>query len=876
MRALLAVVISVSVAALAGAQPASDPHVLLKEGDRLAWLRAWSQAEPQFTQAQQLFTAAGDERNALYAEVSALRARLPRLPVAEVSAQLTQYLERPLVQADDRLRLRCLIIKGETDEDLDPTLAGAAWKEALALAEKLGEDAWANRARGEIGLVSFLEGNVGGAVVGLGSALKVAQTNGDVASQVRWLTLFGHGYVQLGRPQEALDFYERALTAASAVPELQFPTMTYVGRSNALIKLGRIAEADEILTRATAHAARYDAKGYQAQLLAQRAAIAVQQHDPARALQLFAEAGALARASGGTRLLAEIGLEQAKLLRQQQQVAAAERTLLEATQIAREMEERLLLPRLLAETADLRVAQTRFAEAATLLDEASELLEGLLTTTSSPWTQGRVINGMDDVLGARIRLEARRIPDASRAFAVIEQVRARSLLELLLNRPLSAERAPQEAHATERRIAGLQRQLLKTSNRRGRQQLLVEIFAAEEQLAPTATAMFDRTKRTGARPAFTLSEVQRALRSDEVLLQYALADPTSLALIVTRTSARVLRLPARAVLAEHTKAVLAAITAEESADTASATLGRLLFSQVPELRQKQRLLISPDAELHRLPFEVLPTAKGTRLLESHVVSYVPSASVLLVLRRSPEVPRPRVALAVSASLGGPAPDAPAKLRLARNVYGVDGTQLRRLPGADDEVRAVAQALGEQGSTVLIGDAATEGALKRQRLQDYRVLHFAAHGLPSSKFPARAALLVQPDSVEDGVLQAREILALPLRASLVTLSACDTSSGSLLGQDGAATLVRPFIAAGARSVVANLWSADDTFSLALMREFYQQLATGMDVAAAMRGAKLHMLTTFGPQATPRLWSGVLVYGDGRARVAARAGAPAAEH
>ncbi len=85
----------------------------------------------------------------------------------------------------------------------------------------------------------------------LGSALKVAQSNGDVSSLVRWLTLFGHGYVQLDRPKEALDFYDRALKAAATVPELQFPAMTHVGRSNALIKLGRIAEADEHPGQAT-------------------------------------------------------------------------------------------------------------------------------------------------------------------------------------------------------------------------------------------------------------------------------------------------------------------------------------------------------------------------------------------------------------------------------------------------------------------------------------------------------------------------------------------------------------------------------------------------------------------------------------------------
>lgn len=357
MRVPLAVAIAIGVAVAASAQPPPDPHELLQEGDRLAWLRAWSRAELHFTQAHTLFTARGDARNALYAEVSALRSRLPRLVVPEVSARLTAYLEHPLVQSDDRLRLRCLVIKGETDEDLDPTLAGAAWKEALALAEKLGDDAWVNRARGELGLVSFLEGNIGGSVMALGQALKVAQANGDVASQVRWLTLFGHGYVQLGRPQEALDFYDRALEAASAVPELQFPVMTYVGRSQALIKLERSGEADEILSRATELTTKYEARGYQAQLLAQRAAIATQQGEADRALTLLQDAVALARAAGGNRLLIEISLEYAKVLRERQQADAAERTLREGIAMARQMEERLLLPRLLAEMAD----QTRMA-----------------------------------------------------------------------------------------------------------------------------------------------------------------------------------------------------------------------------------------------------------------------------------------------------------------------------------------------------------------------------------------------------------------------------------------------------------------------------------------------------------------------------------
>ena len=110
------------------------------------------------------------------------------------------------------------------------------------------------------------------------------------------------------------------------------------------------------------------------------------------------------------------------------------------------------------------------------------------------------------------------------------------------------------------------------------------------------------------------------------------------------------------------------------------------------------------------------------------------------------------------------------------------------------------------SQLLVKEAATEAALKAQPLASYRILHLAAHGIMSTKVPARSALVLRPSGVEDGLLQAREILDLRLNATLVTLSACDTSTGADQGQDGVASLVRPFVAAGARAVVANLWTS----------------------------------------------------------------------
>ena len=85
--------------------------------------------------------------------------------------------------------------------------------------------------------------------------------------------------------------------------------------------------------------------------------------------------------------------------------------------------------------------------------------------------------------------------------------------------------------------------------------------------------------------------------------------------------------------------------------------------------------------------------------------------------------------------------------------------------------------------------------------------------------------------------------------------------SIAGPSPCAALVRPFIIAGAKSVVANLWQADDEFTLALMREFYRRLATGANKATALRDAKLELIKKFGSQAPPLLWAGFIIVGEG---------------
>lgn len=144
-----------------------------------------------------------------------------------------------------------------------------------------------------------------------------------------------------------------------------------------------------------------------------------------------------------------------------------------------------------------------------------------------------------------------------------------------------------------------------------------------------------------------------------------------------------------------------------------------------------------------------------------------------------------------------------------------------------------------------------------------MLHLAVHGISNPRTPDRAALVLlsDPASSEDGLLQAREISGLHLNAKLVVLSACDTAVGRLQGQEGVANLAKAFLFAGAKTVVATLWSVDDEFSVTLMRRFYRNLAQGQDKGSALRNAKRAVLREFSEKTAPYYWAGFSLIGQG---------------
>src|SRR5258708_12391375 len=121
------------VSTFAQAQTTTDDlDVLLKKALYLGDLYNWADAAPMFTEAEQLYAARGDSRNALYAHVGLIRSTMEQLSLPEVSEELGTELDKNLLlQSDKGLRLFCLMVLVDIDAELDAAPIRRIWEAAL-------------------------------------------------------------------------------------------------------------------------------------------------------------------------------------------------------------------------------------------------------------------------------------------------------------------------------------------------------------------------------------------------------------------------------------------------------------------------------------------------------------------------------------------------------------------------------------------------------------------------------------------------------------------------------------------------------------------------------------------------------------------------
>jgi CHAT domain-containing protein len=190
--------------------------------------------------------------------------------------------------------------------------------------------------------------------------------------------------------------------------------------------------------------------------------------------------------------------------------------------------------------------------------------------------------------------------------------------------------------------------------------------------------------------------------------------------------------------------------------------------------------------------------------------------------------------------------------------------LPRLAASAIEAQTIAHLVAPDDRLVASGFAATRQAVLGTDLSDYRVVHFATHGLIDTRYPALSALALSSydanGQMQQGLLRLQDIYSLRLNASLAVLSACDTALGREVRGEGLIGLTRGFLHAGAQSVVATLWQVPDRATAALMERFYRGLIEdGLQPVRALRAAQLGIRSER-RWANPHFWAAFVVQGD----------------
>ncbi|MGH1339154.1 MAG: CHAT domain-containing protein [Aureispira sp.] len=283
-----------------------------------------------------------------------------------------------------------------------------------------------------------------------------------------------------------------------------------------------------------------------------------------------------------------------------------------------------------------------------------------------------------------------------------------------------------------------------------------------------------------------------------------------------------------------------------------------------DLEGIQRIIIIPDGELSYLPFEVLLSdtvqligkeeevikanfSKLPYLLHDFSTNYNYSGRLWLERNALSKKAVNNRILALAPKYSG------VELPDWRGQREVDlRKKLADLPGAFDEVQHLKE---HYAGKFYSGYEANEALLKKEA-PNYGILHLAMHGLVNSKKPEFSGLALAEDKSknEDNFLYAYEIEQLPIHASLIVLSACETGIGQYQRGEGVVSIGRSFVYAGAPSLLMTLWNLNDQSGAFIIEAFYKNLNAGLEKDEAIRQAKLHYLKTY-PQeyAHPFLWA-----------------------
>jgi CHAT domain-containing protein/Tfp pilus assembly protein PilF len=405
---------------------------------------------------------------------------------------------------------------------------------------------------------------------------------------------------------------------------------------------------------------------------------------------------------------------------------------------------------------------------------------------------------------------------------------------------------------------------------------------AEASRARSLVEMMRNHLAAGAAPEsekLPLAELQKELDPSTVALEYSLGRDASYVLVLTANRLRGLALEGRAPIEAAARRLYGKWSARQDSPTDAAELSRMALGPLREEIRGKRVVVIPDGALAYIPFDALYVAPGRRLIEECDVTEVVSLSSLKLVRDKAKnrAPAPKLVAVFADPVFGPKdprvrgaaspmPAAVGSAELVRSANDVGLTSLDRLASTRREASAIAALAPASQLWEALDFDASAGAVKDAKLADYRVVHFATHGLMNSRDPHLSGLVFslvdRQGRPRNGFLRADDVAGLKLRADLVVLSACQTAMGKELRGEGLLGLSRGFMYAGASRVIASLWRVADTATADLMSSFYQGLLRDhLPASEALRSAKIRLMRN--PlRAATYYWAGFTLQGDWR--------------
>lgn len=419
----------------------------------------------------------------------------------------------------------------------------------------------------------------------------------------------------------------------------------------------------------------------------------------------------------------------------------------------------------------------------------------------------------------------------------------------------------------------------------------------------------------------SLSEIQQALDSDTFLLEYALGDEHSYAWLVTQTSVKSVELPRRSDLEEAALNLYNLLTSgnklQPETDKQRETrllqsealypetankLSQMLLEPVADMLGTKRLVIVADGALEYVPFQALPDPRLKQasndgwqpLVVSHQIIRLPSLSTLTALRKEitgrssaekaiaifadPVFDKtdPRVKSVRSNAPKTASEEFPEVVQTRSWLRDLGQSaresgllnksmHFNRLPFSHQEASAIAALAPPEASLQAVGFDANRTKAMSSELSQYRIIHFATHGLLNDMHPELSGIVLslvdRQGRQQDGFLRLNEIYNLNLPAELVVLSACQTGLGKDIRGEGLIGLTRGFMYAGAARVMASLWKINDRAAAELMEYFYEAMLGPQQLspAAALQIAQVKMWKTQRWR-FPYFWAAFVLQGE----------------